>query len=128
MKTFARWLLGLAMVGAGFGHLTFARQGFQAQVPDWTTKVTGMDKDTVVVASGGVEIMLGASLLALPKDRQRIGIILAAFFAAVFPGNLEQYLKKRDGLNLDTDRKRLIRLFSQPLLMIWAVWSTSPKR
>lgn len=116
------------MVGAGFGHLTFARKGFQAQVPDWATKITGMDKDTVVVASGGVEIMLGASLLALPRDRQRIGIILAAFFAAVFPGNLEQYLKKRDGLNLDTDRKRLIRLFFQPVLMLWAVWSTSPKR
>ena len=98
-------------------------------MPDITGKV--MDKDGVVVASGVVEVMLGAALVALPKSRSTIGIILAAFFVAVFPGNIEQYTKRKDGFGLDTDTKRLVRLFFQPLLVAVAIWSTrpaSPKR
>lgn len=128
MKTLARWLLGSAMAFAGLSHLFWARREFQAQVPDWTEDVLGLDKDAVVVASGAVEVMLGAALVALPRDRRRIGVILAAFFVAVFPGNVEQYLKKRDGFTLDTDTKRLVRLLFQPLLVAWALWSTSSDR
>jgi uncharacterized membrane protein len=114
------------MVFAGVSHLFWARREFQAQVPDFTAKV--MDKDAVVVASGVVEVMLGASLVALPASRSRIGAILAAFFVAVFPGNVEQYAKRRDGFGLDTDRKRLVRLFFQPALVAWALWSTREPR
>ncbi len=114
------------MVFAGVSHLFWARREFQAQVPDFTAKVT--DKDAVVVASGVVEVMLGASLVALPASRSRIGAILAAFFVAVFPGNVEQYAKRRDGFGLDTDRKRLVRLFFQPALVGWALWSTREPR
>ena len=123
-RTTARWALGCALAFAGFSHLFWAREEFQAQVPDWTTERTPLDKDAVVVASGAVEIMLGAALIALPKERARIGLLLAAFFVAVFPGNIEQYTKKRDGFGLDTDRKRLVRLFFQPVLVAWAYWST----
>lgn len=93
-------------------------------MPDWTTEYTPLDKDAVVIASGAVEIMLGTALVALPKERSRIGLILAMFFVAVFPGNIEQYTKKRDGFGLDTDRKRFVRLFFQPVLVAWAYWST----
>ena len=122
MKTFLRWMLAGSMVFAGISHLFWARKEFQAQVPDVATKL--MDKDAVVVASGVVEIMLGASLVALPRSRGTIGWILAAFFVAVFPGNLEQWAKKRDGFGLDTDAKRFGRLFFQPLLVAWSIWST----
>lgn len=124
LRTIARWALGGALAFAGVSHLFWARTEFQAQVPDWTTEHTPLDKDAVVVASGAVEIMLGAALIALPKERLRIGLLLAAFFVAVFPGNLEQYTKKRDGFGLDTDRKRFLRLFFQPVLVAWAYWST----
>ena len=110
------------MVFAGLSHLFWARREFQAQVPDWTGKV--MDKDGVVVASGVVEIMLGGALVALPRERSRVGAILAAFYLAIFPGNIEQYVKHRDGFGLDTDTKRLVRLFFQPALVAWAIWST----
>lgn len=110
------------MVFAGLSHLFWARKEFQAQVPDWTGKV--MDKDAVVVASGVVEAAFGVALVALPRERGRIGALLAAFFVAVFPGNIEQYTKRRDGFGLDTDRKRLVRLFFQPVLVAWAFWST----
>ncbi len=119
-----RWLLAGSMIFAGLSHLFWARRGFQAQVPDWATRVVPIDKDGVVVASGAVEVALGASLIVLPRERRRIGTLLAVFFGAVFPGNVEQYTRRRDGFGLDTHRKRLVRLFFQPLLVAWALWST----
>ena len=124
MKTFARWLLAGGMVFAGLSHLFWARQDFQAQVPDVVTDVLPIDKDAVVVASGAVEIMLGAALVVLPKERRRIGSLLAAFFVAVFPGNIAQAVERRSAFTLDTDRARILRLFFQPLLVAWALWST----
>ena len=116
----ARWLLGLALIGAGTGHLTTLRGEFQAQVPEWVP----LDKDFVVLASGVVEIGLGAVLLALPRQRRTVGWITAAFFVAIFPGNVSQYLTRTDAFGLDTDQARLTRLFFQPLLVLWALWST----
>ncbi|MEV7694135.1 hypothetical protein AB0N73_12505 [Microbacterium sp. NPDC089189] len=128
MRTVARWLLAAGMMFAGISHLFWARAEFQAQVPDWTTEVVPIDKDGVVVASGVVEIMLGASLVVFPKERRRAGAILAAFFVAIFPGNIAQYTQRRSGFGLDTDAKRLARLFFQPLLVCWALWSTRTPR
>jgi len=121
-RTTARWLLGGGMVFAGLSHLFWARKEFQAQVPDWTGKV--IDKDGVVVASGVVEIMLGAALVVLPRERSRVGALLAAFYIAIFPGNIEQYTKGKKGFGLDDGRSRLIRLFFQPVLVAVALWST----
>nr|WP_242589295.1 hypothetical protein [Corallococcus macrosporus] len=115
-----RGLLGSAMVFAGTGHLSFARAPFQAQVPDWVP----MDKDTVVLLSGVVEIGLGLALLFDKRHRIPLGLGLAAFFAAVFPGNLHQYDKRISAFGLDTDTRRRVRLFFQPVLMGWALWST----
>ncbi|WP_221090227.1 DoxX family protein [Deinococcus aquaedulcis] len=119
-RAFARTLLGLALIGAGVSHLTTLRQDFQAQVPDWVP----LDKDFVVLASGVVEIGLGAALLALPRQRVTVGWVVAAFFVAIFPGNISQYLTRTDAFGLNTDQARLTRLFFQPLLVLWALWST----
>ncbi|WP_405375284.1 MULTISPECIES: hypothetical protein [unclassified Microbacterium] len=124
MKTIARWALAGAMVFAGLGHLFWARKEFQDQVPDVVTEVLPIDKDGVVVASGAVEIMLGAALIVLPKERRRVGALLAAFFIAIFPGNIAQALGERSGFRLDSDRKRWGRLLFQPVLVVWALWST----
>lgn len=128
MRTFARWLLATLMVFTGLSHLFWGRKRFQVAVPDWVTEVTGLDADAIVVSSGAVEIALGAALVGWPKERRRVGWVLAAFFVAVFPGNLEMYLKKRGGPGLDTDGKRLGRLFLQPLLVAWALWATNPNQ
>jgi uncharacterized membrane protein len=124
MRTFARFLLAGAMVFAGVSHLFWARREFQAQVPDLITEVLPIDKDGVVVASGAVEIMLGAALVALPRERRRIGALLAAFFIAIFPGNIAQALGRRAGFGLDSDAARIGRLLFQPVLVAWALWST----
>lgn len=102
-------------------HLTWSRSEFAAQVPTWLP----LDTDFVVLASGGVEIMLGIALIALPlRCRFILGWVVAAFFVAVFPGNISQYLTHTDAFGLDTDRGRAIRLLFQPLLVLWALWST----
>jgi len=124
MRTFARLLLGAVLAFAGVSHLTFARGEFQAQVP----RSIPVDEDVTVVVSGIVEIALGAALIALPRQRRVVGLVVAAFFVAVFPGNIAQYLNQADGFGLDTDRARFLRLFFQPVLVVWALWSTDALR
>ncbi|MDQ0642292.1 hypothetical protein [Microbacterium murale] len=109
---------------AGAGHLSWGRRGFRITVPDWATRVLRTDKDAIVVASGVVELLLAGALLALPKERTRVGWAVAAFFVAVFPGNVHQWRTGRSAPLLDTDRRRLLRLFLQLLLVVWALWST----
>jgi len=117
-RTAARLLLGTAMVGAGVLHLTAQRQEFRAQVPEWFP----VGEDLTVLASGVAEIALGAAFVALPRKRRLVGGLLAAFFVVIFPGNVAQYLEGTDAFGLDTDRKRLVRLFFQPLLVLWALY------
>jgi uncharacterized membrane protein len=124
LRQFARLLLGGALVFAGVAHLGPARQEFQAQVPDWVP----LDADFVVIASGIVEIALGLGLIVLRRYRAQVGWLTAAFFIAIFPGNLSQWLNGVDAFGLETDQARLIRLFFQPLLVIWSLWSTGAWR
>lgn len=124
MRQVARFALAALLLVAGASHLTWGRRGYRIVVPDWATKLLRTDKDMIVVASGAVELVLGAALVVLPRDRGRIGAIVAAFFVAVFPGNVHQWRTKRSAPMLDTDRKRFIRLLLQPVLVAWAVWST----
>ena len=115
-----RWLLGLMLMTAGIGHLTFARTEFQAQVPDWVP----LSKDLTVILSGIVEIMLGMAIAFWAKKKVFWGWVAALFFIAVFPGNISQYIHHRDMPGLDTDTARFIRLFFQPLLVGWALWAS----
>jgi uncharacterized membrane protein len=109
------------LVFAGIGHLTFLRRDFRAQVPDWVP----LPIDDTVVYSGVAEIAIGTALILAAGPRQAtLGQFTAGFFAAVFPGNVSQWLHRRDAFGLDTDNKRLTRLFFQPLLIYWALKST----
>jgi len=113
-------VLGFALAYAGIGHLTPRRGEFQAQVPSVFKEYA----DFVVLASGVVEIVLGVGLIAVWKYRVQIGWLVALFFVAVFWGNISQYVNGVDAFGLDTDTKRLVRLFFQPLLVMWALGST----
>lgn len=119
IKTLARLALGAALTGAGISHLGTARETFRAQVPTWLP----LDPDFVVLASGVVEIVLGLWLIS--GFRAPIaGTATALFFVAIFPGNISQWLTQTDAFGLNTDEARFIRLFFQPLLVIWALTST----
>ena len=117
---FPQVVLGFALAYAGLGHLTTSRQEFAAQVPSLFKDYA----DFVVIASGIVEILLGLGLVFFWKYRVLIGRLVALFFVAIFWGNISQYINGVDAFGLDSDRARLIRLFFQPLLVIWALWST----
>jgi uncharacterized membrane protein len=121
LRKISRGFLGLALVFAGVGHLSFARSEFQAQVPVWLPVAA----DFIVVASGIVEIMLGVALLLRGNVVPLAGLATAIFFIAIFPGNINQYSEGINAFGLDTDEARLGRLFFQPLLVVWALWSTS---
>jgi uncharacterized membrane protein len=123
VKSFARIALGIALGYAGVTHLTSSRLEFQAQVPNWVP----FSADFVVLASGVVEIVLGLALVFLVKYQVQVGWVVAAFFLAIFPGNISQYVNGIDAFGLDTDRERLVRLFFQPLLVAWALWATRAK-
>lgn len=115
-----RIILGAFMVLAAIGHFTFQREEFQAQVPNWIP----LSKDLVVILSGVVEAGLGLGMIFLTKRKVFVGISLAIFYLLIFPGNIAQYMNHTDAFGLDTDTKRLIRLFFQPVLILWALWST----
>jgi uncharacterized membrane protein len=114
--------LGAVLLTAGAGHLTRQRQEFQAQVPSWFP----VDADKVVVVSGVAELALGAALLTTWRQpaRRLLGTVVAGFFVGVFPGNIAQYVERKDGFGLDTDRKRALRLLGQPVLVAWALAAT----
>ena len=124
LKPLLQLLLGAFLTSAGISHLGSNRTEFLAQVPTWLP----LNADFVVVASGIVEITLGISLITttfiLKQYRKQVGIVVAIFFILIFPGNINQYVNKIDAFGLDTDQKRLIRLFFQPLLVIWALWAS----
>ena len=124
-RTLGRVALGAFLANAGVGHLTFAREEFQAQVPEWVP----VDKDVVVVASGVVEVLLGLALLLAPRrHRPLVGWVAAAFFVAIFPGNISQLVTRTDAFGLNSDTARAVRLLFQPVLVAWALWSTGAWR
>ena len=120
LRHIARIVLGVALVAAGASHLGSNRTEFLAQVPTWLP----LEPDFVVVASGVVEIVLGLGLVFVKRYRQQFGILTALFFIAIFPGNIAQFTEQRDAFGLNTDEARAIRLLFQPVLVIWALWST----
>jgi uncharacterized membrane protein len=111
----ARYVAGAGMLFAGLGHLTFAREGFRAQVPPWVP----FDADATVLVSGGVELAAGLGLIILPKERRTMSALLTAGLVGIFPGNIEQFRHGRDGAGLDSARKRTVRLAAEPVM--WAV-------
>lgn len=116
-----RLIIAFAMVFAGISHLTFGRIDFVAQVPNWVP----LSKDLVVVLSGIVEIILGLGLAFWKTQRVSFGLALALFYILIFPGNIAQYLNETDAFgSLNSDQARLIRLFFQPVLIVWALWSS----
>lgn len=121
LQKVSRIILAIIMIYAGFSHLTFNRVDFQAQVPDWVP----LSKDLVVILSGIVEMILGLGLALWKNKRIHFGWALALFFVLIFPGNISQYVDGKDAFGaLNSDNSRLIRLFFQPVLVVWALWSS----
>ena len=124
LRAVSQFALGVVLVSAGVSHLTVSRVEFQAQVPTWLP----LDPDFVVISSGIVEILLGLALITLWPLRKRVGLVTALFFVAIFPGNINQLVNGIDAFGLNSDSARATRLLFQPVLVLWALWSTGAMR
>ena len=124
LRAVSQVALGVVLVSAGVSHLTVSRIEFQAQVPTWLP----LDPDFVVISSGIVEILLGLALITLWRFRKRVGLLVALFFVAIFPGNINQFVNGIDAFGLNSDSARAVRLLYQPVLVLWALWSTGALR
>jgi uncharacterized membrane protein len=124
LRAVSQVALGGVLVSAGVSHLTVSRAEFQAQVPTWLP----LDPDFVVISSGIVEILLGLALITLWPLRKRVGLVTALFFVAIFPGNINQFVNGIDAFGLNSDSARAARLLFQPVLVLWALWSTGALR
>ena len=124
LRAVSQVALGVVLVSAGVSHLTVSRVEFQAQVPTWLP----LDPDFVVISSGIVEILLGLALITLWPLRKRAGLVTALFFVAIFPGNINQLVNGIDAFGLNSDSARATRLLFQPVLVLWALWSTGALR
>lgn len=114
--------LGLFLIVAGVGHLT-APDEFLAQVPLWLPD--GLpDPPTIVLLSGLVELVLGASVLVLRRHRVLVGWIVAGYLVVIFPGNVSQAVTGTAAFGLDSPTARWARLAFQPLLVAWALWAS----
>jgi uncharacterized membrane protein len=121
-RTVGRILLGLFLLSAGTGHFV-APDEFLAQVPPILPAPLFW-----VYASGVVELVLGLALLALPRWRIHVGWATAVFFVLIFPGNVAQAVTGATAFGLESDAARIVRLFFQPVLVVWALWATSAWR
>lgn len=120
IKRIPQSILGITLIFTGVSHLTSRRLEFQAQVPDQLQQWA----NEVVLASGVVEIALGLGLVVLWKLRVVMGWLAAAFFVAIFWGNISQFVNGTDAFGLDSGTERFLRLLFQPVLVAWALLST----
>ena len=114
----ARLGMAVALAFAGASHL-FIATPFIQHLPTWVPL-----RVEIVVVSGLVEIALGIALLLAPPTRRRVGVVLALYFLAVFPGNV--YVAVFD-VEVDGQPGGVypwVRLPLQLLFIAWALWST----
>jgi uncharacterized membrane protein len=110
--------MAIAMVFAGASHL-FLATPFIQHLPTWVPL-----RPEIVLVSGLVEIALGIALLLPPPTRRRVGVALALYLLAVFPGNVYVAVF---GVEVDGQPGGAypwVRLPLQLLFITWALWST----
>ncbi|MFZ4861142.1 hypothetical protein ACL9RF_03070 [Sphingobacterium sp. Mn56C] len=119
--TVLRILVGLLLLLAGISHLTASSVEFAKLVPAWMP----LSHTFIVLFSGLIEILLGLALIALSGKKVLFGWLTAIFLLLVFPANINQYLNHIDAFGLETDQARFMRLFFQPVLILWVLGSTA---
>lgn len=121
LRTPARWAIALGMAVAGTGHF-LATEAFLGQTPDFLPL-----RREIVWVSGAIELGFAAALVLLPAHRRLVGRLLAAFFVAIFPGNLYQAFAGTSSFGLDTPAERWSRLLLQPVFVVAALWATGQR-
>lgn len=122
MKAALRWLLTVAMVGAGVNHFRAAAP-YVAMMPD------ALPAHLALVYVSGVAEILGGLGLILPATRRAAAWGLIALLIAVFPANINMAIN-----HIPLGDRALPtwalwgRLPLQAVLIAWAWWYTRPDR
>ena len=122
LRAFGRAAIAAILLVAGFGHFNSV-DSFRAQVPPFLP-----NPELIIYVSGVVELLLATALLLARQHRATVGLVAAAFFVVVFPGNISQFVTHTDAFGLNTDVARFVRLLFQPVLIWLSIWSTRVKR
>ncbi len=114
----ARLGMAAAMVVAGVAHWLMPAP-FVQHLPPWVPAA-----EVLVLATGVIEIGLGAALLLRRPWRRRAGLALAAYLVSVFPANVYVAVA---GIEVDGQPGGWypwLRLPFQVLFVAWALWCT----
>jgi uncharacterized membrane protein len=114
----ARLGMAVAMVFAGAAHW-FMPTPFVQHLPSWVPAA-----ETLILLTGGIEVALGAALLARQPWRRFAGLALAAYLVAVFPSNVYVAVAAVDVEGQPGGWYPWVRLPFQVLFVAWALWST----
>lgn len=114
----SRIALALGMAVAGVSHLTNPLPFIQ-HLPPWVP-----ERSLIVFASGLVEIAAGVALLGPGRLRPLIGVALAAYLVAVFPGNVYVAVAGVDVVGQPGGIYPWLRLPLQAAFIGLALWST----
>jgi uncharacterized membrane protein len=114
----ARIALAVGMVVAGVSHLINPLP-FVQHLPTWVPERSG-----IVFASGIVEIALGVALLGPARWRPLVGLALAGYLMAVFPGNVYVAVAGIDVTGQPGGLYAWLRLPLQAVFIGLALWST----
>lgn len=118
MRLLGRLTIAAILFFAGTGHFR-STETFRAQVPPFLPA-----QDLIIRVSGVVELLLALALLFDGRRRAQVGALAAAFFVAIFPGNISQFITQTPAFGLDSDVARGVRLLFQPVLVVIVLWST----
>lgn len=114
----ARLGMAIALAFAGASHLFLATPFIQHLPPSVPLRAE------IVLVSGLVEIAFGIALLLPPPTRRKVGVALALYYVAVFPGNLYVAVFDVDVAGQPGGIYPWVRLPLQVLFISWALWST----
>lgn len=118
VQTWARLGLGAAFVVAGLSHLV-RPEPFEQHLPDWMPA-----EALIVVATGLIEIALGAALVWWSSRRRHVGHAVAAYLVAVLPANVYVAVADVDIDGVPSGVFAWLRVPLQAAFIAWALLST----
>lgn len=115
-RTCMRLAMAITMVVFGVDHL-LTPERYLAMVESWLPSA-----EAIVALTGYCEIAGGMGLL-IPVLQRWAGLMLAAYFIAVFPANIHNALYGLDAQGLPSaELYYWVRLLFQPLAVWWALY------
>jgi len=121
-KELAVYALAIFMIFFGLSHF-YKQDELVMMLPSYVPFSSAL-----IFLTGIIEILLAIGLL-YPPTRRWAGIMLAVYLIAVFPANVYKAMNEIElSGTLSSPVMSWVRLFFQPLFIIWAFYFTKPAK